>query len=225
MTPKPCHNCGATLREAEDGAVPRCAQCGTLQVRLSEDVQAEAERLRSADGAVPEREAERTHWRTIFLLAAGASAVAVPLCALVPSLSTVAWLLPAPVLLLYRARFSRGTLTPLAGARVGAVVGVFCSSGAAFVGTAYLLAMRFGLHRMAGFDAVFAGALAAAEKQASVQNGSEAAAQSALLATPEFRAGLLVLTLLTLGTVFILLCAVCGALAAAVQHRRPNQAG
>ena len=232
VTERPCHSCGAELPKREDGGLLRCAACGAPQVRISQELQAEAAAQRErydegvANGASPARPAAEMHWKQVIRFSAGASAAAILLCAFLPPLVVVAWLLPVAVLFLYRMRSPRVVLTPLAGARVGALVGLFCSAGAGVVGTIYLVVRRFGLHRLHGFDTLYAGALAAAQKQTVAQNGPGTAASFSMLGVPEFRAGMLLVFALLAAGVFVLLCVLSGAIAGAMRGARTaNRSG
>ena len=225
MTPDSCQTCGALLPIPDDASVPRCAECGAPQVRISQDILAEAAAQREQyDAAVsrgnsPDRPSGDIKWKRAIALSAAVASGAVLLCAVIPPLVVVAWVVPIPVLLIYRARFPRAALTGLIGARIGALLGFFCSAGAALLGTAYMLVQRYGLHRMAGFDTLYTTALATAQKQALAQGGPSVTEQAAAFATPEFRAGLMLVGMLLAAIIFTMLCTACGALSAALQRQ------
>jgi 4-hydroxybenzoate polyprenyltransferase len=225
VIPVSCQTCGALLPIPDEASVPRCAECGAPQIRISQDILAEAAAQREhyekavVSGTSQERPSGEIKWKRAIALSAAVASAAVLLCAVIPPLVVVAWIVPIPVLLIYRARFPRAALTGLIGARIGALLGLFCCAGAALLGTAYLLVQRFGLHRLAGFDALYANALATAQKQAIAQSGPSITEQAAAFATPEFRSGLMLAGMLMAAVIFTMLCTACGALSAALQRQ------
>lgn len=206
-----CPRCTYAVQTDNDGSLSFCVHCGMPQVQLSEElanrITAEREALAASSAALPEPVAEANPWRTAVPLAAACGAVALGLSLISLSFSILGllsflWAMSAPVVVLglFASRSRQTPLSALFGARLGTLTGAFVILAMSTVSTVSLLLQRFVFHSAAHTDSQL-DALFAQLQSTAVQN-SNAADSAAMLvfaqsfSIPEFRAGLLLCSLL-----------------------------
>ena len=208
-----------------------CPHCGAPQVRISEGLLLEAEEARrlfeqerpspSRTGTSPTQ--TRDAMRVAALAGAAAAALALVSTALPPvSLLLWFWALGAPVVALglYTTRHRETRPGVGFGAQLGFMSGLAVLLGISVVNTIVLLVLRYGLHAAGPLDgqlaAVFTQVRAATEAQ---YGRADAGLFTNFFTVPEFRAGLMLTSLLMFSVSYLLLATLGGAFAGLLRTR------
>jgi len=215
----------------DEGTLIFCTHCGAPQVLLSEELQAQVEAQAKAaeEGAVGPimREPASLVWAGALRcvgLSAAVAAVLTGLSALIPTVFalTLLWAVISPVVVigLFQSRFPLVPITTGFGARLGLLTGLAVSVVLTVAYAIELLALRFGTHGrgMAEFDSMLTSTFAQQQTAAdAAQLGTQFFARAQNV--PEFRVGLL---LLSMGVAIAMLLAITtagGAFAGFVRSR------
>lgn len=227
-----CHN-AVTLEDSS--SLIFCGHCGAPQIRLSEELLAQAEFPAEPTGAAftPNLPISTVNWPGAVrcALLAGAIALALELLALaLPAIGALSffWAIGAPIVTLgiYTSRFHDTAIRPGFGARLGTLTGLAVMLGLWAVNVAGTLYGRFVSHTTAHFDNDFNTRLAQLKASTLQQAGSASTAQPMLnmLDNPEFRAGLLLAGTAMLIALYLVFSAAGGAFAAALRSKSPRRA-
>lgn len=235
----------------EDGHLVYCSSCGTPQIFLSEELQAEiadearAFQERNAPGpaAGPEEESQTTARRRPRAAASAQQpwSRAVQFCllsasvALALGLLTIAfapagilmflWVVIAPILTvtLYNGRSLDNASTSSGfAAKIGLLTGVLVTFSCAAVFTFRLVLTRFVFHDAGLLDSQLAATFAQQRVQLLQRMGASAQPTIDMFAVPEFRVGLLLTVLVTSAALYLFLSTVAAGLAGIVFRRRTN---
>jgi hypothetical protein len=223
-----CHRCGGEL--AGGGDSPFCPHCGSPQIYLPESEQpASQESDAAADGTtgtLPPPRPEQVEWKTAIRCAVLVAAVAAVLSLLatkIQLMSPLSWLWTISgsltTLALYQRRRPLAWMDAGVGAKIGAVVGMVLVIFLAATMTASGLVARYVLHNMAGFDAELTQQLhAQIEKTAATTQVPPEMMR--YMASPEFRAGIMLAGFAIVATVLLVLSTVGGAVGGLLRMRR-----
>ena len=234
-----CHRCGGELA-AGSGESPFCPHCGAPQLFLSlENQSAETggEARGEAGGVVlgevqgsastgqlPPPRPKQVEWKTAIRCAAGVAGVAALLSlgavreSLLSTLSLM-WIMSASLITLglYQRQRPAAWMDVRVGARIGVVVGVCLALGLGIAMAGEGLVERYVLHTMGSFDAEMAARTADAIRNSRTPVPSE---MTGFLASPEFRAGMMVAGFAFLSIVLLVLSILGGAFAGFLRTRR-----
>ncbi len=236
-----CHRCGHPL----DAASLFCAQCGAPQLQISQfdivdstsdgstaEQHGEAPSPAALPGQPPDQLQHGVQWKSAIIVSLAVSSAAGVLCILAlaaPALSTVCffWVVSASLiaLALYRRRVPMAWIDSGVGARIGMLVGIFTACVPTAVSACFLLLMRYAWHRSAPFDAQITSAISQGMARAAESNPDPQVLQSttALLLSPEGRAGYMLAFAIMLGAFILGFSIVSGAVGAKLipAPRRP----
>ena len=226
-----CHRCGGEL-PAGSGESPFCPHCGSPQLFLSlENQSAETggEAAPGAEGAattgiLPPPSPRQVEWKTAIRCAAAVAAIGalLSLAAMrVQMLSPVSflWVMSASLITmgLYQKRRPAAWMDVSIGARIGLVVGLCLAVGLGAAMAGWGLVARFALHSMGSFDAQIK-----EQVQQSIQKSSTPVPADMLgfIASPEFRAGIMLAGFAMVSALLLLLSTLGGAFAGLLRMRR-----
>jgi hypothetical protein len=220
-----CHRCGGEL-PSRDEASPFCPHCGSPQLYLQDYEQQSGGVEADTTGAIPPPRPQQVEWKTAIrcaVLVAGIAAVLSLVSARVQLLSPLCWLWTISgsilTLALYQRRRPLAWMDARVGARIGVVVGlalVVCFAFAIAIGG---LVARYGLHTMAGVDALMTETMHAAFEKAAAVAPAPAESQR-FWYSPEVRAGWVLATLTMMAGFVLVLSTVGGALGGFMRMRR-----
>ena len=219
-----CPRCHAVLHREDEGSLVYCWNCGTAQVRLSEELLQQAEQQQNATQPEPiaapidASTSSAINWKGLIRIAAAVSGFFSLLASSV-LLAPIALMAPPVTLALYGARFRQSRITTNVGARVGLLCGLFLATGISIFETGGLLIFRFGSHQMGSLDTQLTGFLADARSRALAQQGAHVVDNLNYLSLPEFRAGMVLSGFAMLLTIIVILSVAIGAFAGFVRSR------
>ena len=226
-----CHRCGGELPEGS-GESPFCPHCGTPQLFLAienQSVETGGEPAIGEDGAastgrMPPPRPQQVEWKTAIRCAAVVAGVGsvLTLAALrVDVLSPVSllWIMSASLITLglYQKRKPAAWIDVRVGARIGVLVGMCLALGLGMVVAGWGLVARFGLHSMGSFDAAMASQLREAIRRSTTPIPAE---MLGFVASPEFRAGMMLGLFAFVSACLLLLSMLGGAFAGLLRTRR-----
>jgi hypothetical protein len=239
VTTRSCPRCHTVLQIEDAGTLVFCWNCGAAQVLVSEELLAQAEKLRRAfdsggvieePGGRPAEATEAVVWKGAIRCAALTGLIAAGLTLLsfaLPPLVLLAWFwaVGAPVVALgiYSARFRQTRIQPSFGARLGLLCGLaifFCMTT---VNTVGLLLARFVFHRAAQIDAQLVAFFAQMRTEILAQGSPAQASALAWIARPESRLGLLLAVFGIVLVMYLGLSAAGGAFAALLRSRSESR--
>jgi hypothetical protein len=220
-----CHRCGGEL-PARDGVSPFCPHCGSPQIYLQDYEQQSSTADADTTGAVPPPRPQHVEWKTAIrcaVLVAGIAAGLSLVSSRVQLVSPLSWLWTISgsiiTLALYQRRRPLAWMDAGVGARIGVVVGlalVACFAVALAIGG---LVARYGLHSMAGIDALMTETMHAAFEKAAAMTPAPPELQR-FWYSPEVRAGWVLATLSMMAGFLLVLSTVGGAVGGFMRMRR-----
>ncbi len=226
-----CHRCQSELPPHEEGTLFFCSHCGAAQLLLSEELQTQVETLTAAEDAsahaAPQLDLRATIWIGAIRCAALAGAVAAGLSLISTAVPVVVlfamlWAVISPVVVigLFQSRFPLLPITASFGARLGLVTGLMVATAMATVNTATLLVLRYRLHAMSDTDQAMTANIAQMRAQIAAQPDARLVSLfNSISSTPEFRAGLLLVSLAMLTAILLALTTAGGAFAGFIRSR------
>ena len=226
-----CHRCGGEL-PAGSGESPFCPHCGSPQLFLSlenQSLETGGEAAQGAEGAattgiLPPPSPRQVEWKTAIRCAAAVAAIGALLSLgsmRVQMLSPVSflWVMSASLITmgLYQKRRPAAWMDVSIGARIGLVVGLCLAVGLGAAMAGWGLVARFALHSMGGFDAQIK-----EQVQKSIQQSATPvpADMMGFIASPEFRAGIMLAGFAMVSAFLLLLSTLGGAFAGLLRMRR-----
>ena len=227
-----CHRCGGDL-PVGSGESPFCPHCGAPQLFLAienQSVETGGEPAPGPGGVVGEPSPpppplpRQVEWKTAIRCAALVASVGCLLAlgsvrfSLLSTLSLM-WFMSASLITLgiYQKRIPAAWMDVGVGARIGAVVGVCLALGLGIAMAGVGMVARFAMHRMGPFDAAMA-----ARTQDAIRNSATPVPADMLgfLASPEFRAGMMLAGFAFLALALLILSTLGGAFAGLLRTRR-----
>jgi hypothetical protein len=228
-----CHRCGGEL-QAGSGESPFCPHCGAPQLFLSlenQSVEAGGEPSGGMANAIgettntaPPPRPRQVEWKTAIRCAALVAGVGSALAlgsVRVSLLSTLSlmWFMSASLITLgiYQKRLPAAWMDVRVGTKIGVVVGICLALGLGLAIAGAGLIARFWLHGMGSFDSEMA-----ARIQEAIRNSTTPVPAEMLgfLASPEFRAGMMVVGFAFLSAILMVLSILGGAFAGFLRTRR-----
>jgi hypothetical protein len=215
----------------DEGTLIFCTQCGAPQVLLSEELltQVEAQNKPDAAGAdavAGPRDPRSLVWAGAIRCAALAGAVTAGLMCLsilLPPVELLAllWAVVSPVIVLglFQARFPLVPITTGFGARLGLLTGISITVVLGVFNTAKLLVARYGIHAMGEFDKQLSANMDQLRAQAMTQPGTPMLSWINALQVPEFRAGLILMSVAMLTGILLVVTTAGGAFAGFARSR------
>jgi hypothetical protein len=215
----------------DEGTLIFCTQCGAPQVLLSEELltQVEAQNKPETGGAdaLPgPRDPRSLVWAGAIRCAALAGAVTAGLMCLsilLPPVELLAllWAVVSPVIVigLFQARFPLVPITTGFGARLGLLTGISITVVLGVFNTAKLLVARYGIHAMGEFDKQLSANMDQLRAQAMTQPGTPMLSWINALQVPEFRAGLILMSVAMLTGILLVVTTAGGAFAGFARSR------
>ena len=236
--PVNCHRCGEALPEG-GGESAFCPHCGSPQLYLSleyQSVETGGEPQLDASGqpttgTLPPPRPQQVEWKTAIRCAGLVAAIGSVLTLVslrVDALSVVSvlWVMSASLITLglYQRRRPKAWMDVRVGAHIGLMVGLCLAVGIGIAVAGWGLVARFALHQMGNFDAQMAAVAVQMQKtvqqQAAEQSRTVPAEMVRFIASPEYRAGIM-LSMFGLGSAFLLgMSTLFGAFAGLLQMRR-----
>jgi hypothetical protein len=233
-----CHRCGEALPEGS-GESPFCPHCGSPQLYLSlenQSVETGGEPQLDATGqpttgTLPPPRPRQVEWKTAIRCAALVAAIGsvLTLGSLrldVLSPVSLLWIMSGSLITLglYQRRRPTAWMDVRVGAHIGLVVGICMAVGLGISMAGWGLIARFALHSMGSFDAQMAAVAVQMQKtlqqKAAQQSTPVPAEVLGFIASPEYRAGIMLATF-ALGAGFVLgLSTLFGAFAGLLRMRR-----
>ena len=223
-----CHRCRSLLHTEDQGTLFFCWSCGAPQVTLSEELLEQAEQqIQDASAgeqpasAAPIADPSAVNWKAVIVIALMVAGAISAISIVLPPFELLAWLAPSVVLAIYASRHRQTRITGGLGARIGLICGILTSLGMAVITTTQMLILRYGLHRMAEFEANVNSIMLEAKARAIEQSGQASAGFFDLILTvPEFRAGFILMSLAAVVAMLLVLSTAGGAFAGFVRSRQ-----
>jgi hypothetical protein len=226
-----CHRCGGEL-PAGSGESPFCPHCGSPQLFLSlenQSLETGGEAAQGAEGAattgiLPPPSPRQVEWKTAIRCAAAVAAIGALLSLgsmRVQMLSPVSflWVMSASLITMgfYQKRRPAAWMDVSIGARIGLVVGICLAVGLGAAMAGWGLVARFALHSMGSFDGQIK-----EQVQKSIQQSATPVPADMLgfIASPEFRAGIMLAGFAMVSALLLLLSTLGGAFAGLLRMRR-----
>ncbi len=239
MSPRICSRCHAVLHREDEGTLVYCWNCGAPQVQLSEELRDQIDQQISAQQAAANPLAEPAPqlvapsnaivWRGAIQCAglAGALAAALALLsfALPPiTLLSFCWFVAAPIVVLgvYSSRFRKTRITAGFGARLGLLAALAMVIVTSTFDTIGLVLERFVFHSTTEIDTQIANLFAQMHANFAAQPGPVAKEAIGILAIPEFRAGILLTSIILCLGLYLAYSATAGAFAGYLRSRSPR---
>jgi hypothetical protein len=237
LTSRLCSRCHTVLHREDEGTLVFCWNCGAPQVQLSQDLLEQIEKQIAGQIGGPSAldplptlpPPGAVVWPGAIRCAALAGAVAAAFgllsFALPPiSLLSVFWLIGAPafILIIYTGRFRQTRITAGFGARLGVLSGLAIVFISVTLNTLDLFLRRFVFHSAGPVDARLADSFDQMRTAFVAQSGPAAGPALAMLAIPEFRAGLILSAGFALLVFYLAFSATAGALSGYVRSRAPR---
>jgi len=233
-----CHKCGEEL-PSDRSESPFCPHCGSPQLYLSlenQSVETGGEPPLDTSGApttgtLPPPRPRHVDWKMAIRCAAIVAAVGALLTlgamrvAVLSPLSLV-WIMSASMitLALYQNRRPTAWMDVRVGARIGIVVGMCLALCLGIAMASWGIVARFALHSMGNFDQQMAEQMVQVQKaiqQKSVQQASPVPEGTmGFIASPEFRAGIMLATFAMVSVFLLALSTLGGAFAGLLRMRR-----
>ncbi len=227
------------LHREEEGSLIFCWNCGAAQVQLSEELRDQIDQQISAQVAaanpsaqpLPQPAAPRHAivWRGAIQTAGLAGAVAAGLAlvafALPPvTLLSFLWFISAPIVVLgvYSSRFRLTRITPGFGARLGFLTGLAILTVTSTLNTIGLVLERFVFHSTAEIDTQINNLFTQMHANLAAQSQPATKTITDTLAIPEFRAGILLSSILVFLVFYLAYSATAGAFAGYLRSRTPR---
>jgi len=238
VTSRLCSRCHTVLHREDEGTLIFCWNCGAPQVQLSEELREQIDKQiadqiagPAAMDPTPPIAPSAVVWPGAIQCAglAGAVAAAFGLLSLVlppVSLLSVFWVVGAPafILIIYSGRFRQTHITASFGARLGVLSGLAIMLASLMLDTIDLLLRRFVFHTAGPVDIqlsnIFDQMRASFVAQASPATGPAIS----MLAIPEFRAGLILLSVGAFLALYLVFAATAGAVSGYIRSRAPRTA-
>jgi predicted RNA-binding Zn-ribbon protein involved in translation (DUF1610 family) len=239
VSPRICSRCHALLHREEEGALVYCWNCGAPQVQLSEELRDQIDQQITAQHAAANPLADQAPqpappsnaivWRGAIqcagLAAAFAAALALLSFALAPiTLLSFFWFISAPIVVLgvYSSRFRKTHITASFGARLGLLTGLFILIVTSALNTLGLVLQRFVFHSTGDLDAQMNKLFDQVHANFATQSQQSVKIMSDMLAIPEFRAGILLTSILFGLCFYLAYSATAGAFAGYLRSRAPR---
>lgn len=232
MLPRHCPRCHAALPEEYDGALVFCFNCGAPQIRVSEELLAEAQKQRAvldsglAAGLLSNSHPDAVAWPAAIRYAALAGALAAALTLIsfaVPPVILLAWFwaIGAPVVVLgiYTSKIHPSSIRAGFGARLGLLCGLAIAFGMSVINACGLIFARFVFHNAAQIDTQLAAMFAQLRTTIQQQGGPAQAPVLGWLNIPEDRLGLMLVMSGVVLLLYLGLSALGGAFAALLRSR------
>jgi hypothetical protein len=236
VTQRLCPRCHTVLYREDEGSLVFCWNCGAPQVHLSEELRDQIDRQITAQQMATNPSAEPTPqpvaasnaiiWPGAIQCAGLAGAVAAALALLSFALPPVAllsffWLISAPIIVLgvYSSRFRKTRITTGFGARLGALTGLAILAAVTTLNTIGLVLERYLFHSTAEIDLQLANLFTQMRTTITATPGPAAKAALGMLAIPEFRAGILLSSIVLCLALYLLFSATAGAFAGYLRSR------
>lgn len=222
-----CHRCGGDL-PAGDGVSPFCPHCGSPQLYLRDYEQQTGATEGETTGALPPPRPRQVEWKTAIrcsLAVAGVAAALSLVAARVEAVSPLSWLwtISGSIITLgfYQRRRPQAWMDAGVGARIGLVTGLMLLVGLACSAAIAGLVARFALHNMGGFDTQLTDQLVQLREQIQRSGAGSPELPSLLrfIATPEFRAGFMLMGISMASGFLLLLCTLGGAVSGLLRTR------
>ena len=238
MSPRICSRCHAVLHREEEGSLIYCWNCGAPQVQLSEELRDQIDQQLSAQHAAANPLAEQLPqpapsnavvWRGAIQIAGMAGAVAAALAllsfALPPvTLLSLFWFISAPIIALgfYSSRFRKTRITAGFGARLGVLTALAILLVTSTLNTIGIVLERFVFHSTAELDTQVAKLFDQVHANFATQSEQSVKIMTNMLAIPEFRAGILLTSILFGLGLYLVYSATAGAFAGYLRSRAPR---
>jgi hypothetical protein len=236
VTPRICSRCHTVLHREDEGSLVFCWNCGAPQVQLSEELREQIDEQISAQqtAANPPTEpipqpiapSNAIAWPGAIQCAGLAGAVAAALALLSFALPPVAllsffWFISAPIIVLggYSSRFHQAQITTSFGARLGLLTGLAILIATTTLNTIDLVLERFVFHSAAEIDAEIATIFTQMHTSITATPGPAAKTALDMLAIPEFRAGILLGSIVICIVFYLAFSATAGAFAGYLRSR------
>lgn len=224
-----CHRCHASLPEHDESELIYCSRCGSAQVLLSQELLAQVEEQAAAPADAPaaqyspELQASLPQWSAALRYAGLAVAISAGLGAIsmvLPpvSLFSMLWAIASPVVVLglFHSKYPLARLSAAFGARLGLVIGLGISVVLLAGNAVSMLVTR----RAGGPDPVTEMTAMWQRQPNMMQDPSIAYLIEKLHTTPEYRAGLLLISLAFVVSILLALTTAAGAYAGYARSRR-----
>jgi hypothetical protein len=239
VTPRLCNRCQSVLHREEEGSLIYCWNCGAPQVELSEDLREQIDQQITAQQAAtnplaepvaqPAAPSNAIIWRGAIQCAALAGAVAAVLALLSFALAPITilsffWFVSAPIIVLgvYSSRFRLTRITTNFGARLGLLTGFAILIATMALNTIDLVLERFAFHSTSEIDTQLANLFTQMRATITATSGPASKGALDMLAVPEFRAGILLLSIAIGFTIYLVFSATAGAFAGYIRSRSPQ---
>jgi len=226
-----CHRCGGELA-AGSGESPFCPHCGAPQLTLAmenQSVETGGEPAAGAEGTastgtLPPPRPRQVEWRTAIWSAALVAGIGGVLTAggmqlSVLSMVSVMWMMSGSLIAMgiYQRRQPAAWIDVRVGARIGLLVGIGLTLAVGIALAGMGIVERFGMHAMGSFDAEMG-----ARTQEAIRNASTPVPPEMLgfLASPEFRAGMMLAGFGFLAAMLLALSTLGGAFAGLLRGRK-----
>ena len=239
VTPRICPRCHTVLHREDEGTLVYCWNCGAPQVQLSEELREQLDQQITAQHAaanpsadpapLPAAPTNAVVWRGAIQSAALAGAIAAALTLLtfaLPLLSLLSffWFISAPIIVLgiYHSRHRLTRVTTGFGARLGLLTGLAILAATTTLDTIALVLERFVFHSTAEIDKQIASLFTQMHTTITAQPGPATKAALDMLTIPEFRAGILLASIILGLCLYLTFSATAGAFAGYLRSRTPR---
>ena len=239
MTSRICTRCHAVLHREEEGSLVFCWNCGAPQVQLSEELREQIDQQITAQQAALQTPTEHLPqppppsnaivWPGALKCAALAGSVAAVLALLSFALAPIAllsffWIISAPIIVLgvYASRFRLTRITTNFGARLGLLTGLAILIATSTLNTIGLVLQRFVFHSSAEVDTQLATLFTQMRATITATSGPSSKAALDMLTIPEFRAGILLSSVVMCFAIYLAFSATAGAFAGYLRSRSPQ---
>jgi hypothetical protein len=223
-----CHRCHGELPTGE-GASTFCPHCGSPQIYLQDYEEQTGAPDADTTGAVPPPHPKQVEWKTAIrcaALVAGIAAVLGLVASRVQVVSPLSWVWTISgsliTLALYQRRRPLAWMDAGVGARIGLVVGLALMACLACSAAIAGVVARYGLHDMAGFDALLTYQLQ--QLHAQVENtgagNPELPKILGFVSSAEFRVGFMLSGVAMVSGFLLVLSTVSGAVGGLLRMRR-----
>jgi hypothetical protein len=239
VTPRICSRCHSVLHREDEGSLVFCWNCGAPQVQLSEELREQIDQQITAQQAAinppvetipqPAPPSNAIIWPGAIQCAGLAGAVAALLALLSFALAPIAllsffWFVSAPIIVLgvYSARFRLTKITTNFGARLGMLTGLAILIATMALNTIDLVLERYAFHSTTEIDTQLANLFTQMRATITATSGPSAKAALDMIAIPEFRAGILLLSIAMGFVLYLAFSATAGAFAGYLRSRSPR---
>jgi hypothetical protein len=236
VTSRICSRCHTVLYREDEGSLVFCWNCGTPQVQLSEELLEQIDQQISAQQIAanpptdpipqPAAPSNAIVWPGAIHCAGLAGVVAAAIALLSFALPPVAllsffWFISAPIIVLgvYSSRFHQTQITTSFGARLGLLTGLAILIATTTLNTIDLVLERFVFHTAAVIDTETATIFTQMHTTITATPGPASKTALDMLAIPEFRAGILLGSIVLCLAFYLAFSATAGAFAGYLRSR------